>query len=210
MKAPRVNLSQISGGVFVPLFVVAIIAVGYFVVWPKYQGTQDTKQILDTKLLDAELREGQLQSIQSLVQEFAEKKTQLNVLDDAVPTAARIPELLANFDRLSAQSGLQLDSVALSLLPDLDTPLEDVPETNFLFTEKFRESTKNLHRLQALVKVRGSYTGFKTFFATLEQNLRLMDVEGYSIAAPGGAGELQEMTLSVNIYYHRNASPAGE
>ena len=210
MKIPQGNFSQVSSGVFVPLLVVAIIAVGYFVVWPKYQGTQDVKQILDTRLLDAELRRGQLQSIQNLVQEFAEKKTRLNVLDDALPTAARIPELLANFDRLSAQSGLQLDSVGLSLLPDLDTPLEDIPESNFLFIEKFREETKNLHQLQALVKVRGNYTGFKTFLATLEQNLRLMDVEGFSITAPGGGEEAQEMTLSVNIYYHRNASFAGE
>ena len=78
-----------------------------------------------------------------------------------------------------------------------DTPLEDIPESNFLFIEKFREETKNLHQLQALVKVRGNYTGFKTFLATLEQNLRLMDVEGFSITAPGGGEEAQEMTVKL-------------
>ncbi|KKW23087.1 MAG: hypothetical protein A3K06_03200 [Candidatus Doudnabacteria bacterium RIFCSPHIGHO2_01_52_17] len=211
MKGSVFNSSQFSSGIVVPLLVVAMIGIGYFVVWPKYQVLQETKQVLDTKVLDVTLREGQLQSIQSLVNEFDKKRDTLSALDLALPTAAKIPELLANFDVLAAQSGLELNSVNFSLLPDLDTPVEGLPESEFLYAEAFREQAKNLRILQAAVLVKGLYPGFKTFLAVLEQNLRLMDVEGISITSPGSAeGELQQMNVTINIYYHRNAVPAGE
>jgi Tfp pilus assembly protein PilO len=203
-KRFKLSSADFSSGIMVPILIVAIGVVAYFLVWAKYKDLQDTRTNLAQEQAKVTLRESELSSVQTLIADFEAKKADLQVLDEALPEAPQIPELLANFDALTKQSGLFLTSVNLQpVLTDasavqIGTPT--VPRLSVLPSPQ----GKNMGIIQASLSLKGAYVNLKTFFAGLEQNLRIMNVQSVQIKSTSEEHpETKDITIVLQVYYQK-------
>ena len=203
MKTPRFSSADLSSGIIVPLLLVVIGASGYFVLLPRYRELKDNREAVRQRQAEVMKHESQLTDIQRLVADLKEKRTSLKVLDEALPTAPRIPELLANFDQLAKQSGLFVSDLNLTTEPaqfmfpagQSSVELDD-------FASRLGVS-KNLGVMQATVTLKGNYSGLKTFLKAAELNLRLLDAQSVVATSSTEPGESQEFSLLLLIYYFK-------
>lgn len=200
----KLSGSQLTGGVLVPLLILVVGIVGYFVVWPKYLETQAARADLTAKTADVTVREASLTGVNDLIASFQKNQADLAPVDGAIPDAPRIPELLANFDYLSAQSGLFLASVQLT--PELTggpaAAAQAISQSQAL--PDIAKTTKNLGIIQANVSLKGDYPGMKKFLSVLEQNLRIMDIQGLVVVDSGDSTKkLKEFTFTIQTYYQK-------
>lgn len=200
----KLSGSQLTGGVLVPLLILIVGIVGYFVVWPKYQATQAARADLAAKTADVAVRESSLSGVNDLITSLQKNQADLAPVDSAIPNAPRIPELLANFDYLAVQSGLFLASVQLT--PELTggpaAAAQAINQNRVL--PDIAKTTKNLGIIQANLSLKGDYPGMKKFLGVLEQNLRIMDIQGLVVVDSGdSANKLKEFTFTIQTYYQK-------
>lgn len=194
--------SHITSGVIIPLLVLAIVGIGYFLLLPKYQAIRADHQSLSQKQASTEALKSKLGSIKSLISDADKNKTELESLDEAIPDAPRIPELLANFDYLVQQSGLLLTNLNITL-PEISKK-PDQPKFNKRL-ESILSSTDNLGIIAVNVAVSGQYQNLKNFLLNLEQNLRLMDVAEITFGTRGSESQdTREYSLKIETYFQRN------
>lgn len=203
MAKIRVSLNQVTSGLIVPLLILTVVAVGFFVLRPKYRALKDLKQIAVTKENDVSLKEAQLSGIEDLIADFRQKEDELAVLDEALPAAPRIPELLANLDALTQSSGLLVANLQLTMPPALskaeartDIARSQRPEGNL-------GGTENVAIVQMDMIVKGQYTTLKTFLQNLEQTMRLTDILSFSFTPVQRETGVQEYAIKMQTYYYQ-------
>lgn len=203
MARPKYTLTQLAGGIIIPVVVVLIGAVGYFLLLPKYQALGAAKAGREQKQQELAGRQEQLQSVRKLAAELAEKKEKLALVDEAIPDAPRIPELLADLDYLAKQSGILITGLEVTTAATLanlpgGTELETVQKT-----ETILGKTKKLGILQISLRLSGRYANLRTFLLNAEQNLRLMDADSLVFGQVDSDSKLQEFSLKIQTYYQK-------
>ena len=198
------KLGLYMGGVAVPLGLLVVALLGYFLLWPKYKDVMGARQAVATKKTFLQNRITQLQNIEALLVEYEKKKQQLIPIDQALPTAPRIPELLANLELLSKQSGLNITSLEITPAPSSNTPTPGQTVAEVKKTEDLRSSTENLNILQINIRMIGRYPNLRAWFSNLEQNLRLLDVQVVDIGESDDKNGGQGYTLKIYTYYQRD------
>lgn len=184
------------------MLIIAILGIGYFLLFPKYQTLKANKETLALKEKGVEVRESQLSDLEKLLENMRTEKNALAPLDEVIPTAPRVPELLANLDYLAMQSGLFLSAVNLTLAPT--TPASaSVQNPEAAESAKASLSARELGIMQVKISLRGEYKNFKTFLINLEQNRRLMNIEVIIVSPPGEESNIQEYDLTLQTYYQK-------
>ena len=199
----KVNFAQAITGIIVPLLVIGSGLGGYFLILPKYNEMRFSRDTLESKKALAAVKAAQLSNIQNLVADLTQKKTDLKPIDEALPTAPRIPELLANLDYLAKQSGLLLGDLQVTTASTLETlePGQKVSKVERL--EALVKVTHDLGVMQVDLKVLGQYPNLKTFLLNVEQNLRLMDIQSMVFAALSKELDIQEYSVRLQTYYQK-------
>ncbi len=203
MAFHKLNTSQLLSGIILPVLFLGALLGGYLLILPRYQDLQAQKADLQSKRDFFQQRSAQLQSVQEMVGELETKRQALTVLDEALPMAPRIPELLANLDALAKQSGLLIDNLQITPAPTLAELASGQEVTKVLRLEKLLASTKNLGVMQLNIKLLGLYPNLKIFLQNLEQNLRLMDADSIVISQTGENSSAHEYVLRVQTYYQK-------
>lgn len=203
MFSKRFNLEQLSGGIIVPLFILLLGAGIYFILLPQYRELSSLRDLKESKAAAFEGRKASLSGVQSLVKNLEQARPNLQIIEEALPTAPRIPELLANFDYLAGQSGITISSMELAPAPTLKTAGAGVGTEQIQELQKLRDSATNLGIMQAQLSLLGAYPNIKSFILNLEQNLRLMDIGELIFAEVDPESGLQEYALKINIYYQQ-------
>lgn len=199
----KINFTQAITGIIVPLLVIGSGLAGYFLLLPKYKEMRFSREALESKkALDARTA-SQLSNIQNLVADLAQKKKDLKPIDEALPAAPRIPELLANLDYLVKQSGLLLGDLQVATAPSLATlaPGQKVSKVERL--EALVKATEDLGVMQVDLKVFGQYQNLKSFLLNVEQNLRLMDIQSMVFGSLSEELKLQEYSVRLGTYYQK-------
>ncbi|MBI4050730.1 MAG: type 4a pilus biogenesis protein PilO [Candidatus Doudnabacteria bacterium] len=182
MVKTKLNLTQLSSGIIVPLLVIAIGAAGYFLLWPQYRDTQGKRQALADKKAAVAEREAELASIQALVSDLNEKRAELEIAEEALPKEPDMPQLLATLDNIATLSGIFI----ASLQPALPA----------------QKAGDNLGIVQITLTLKGRYENLRAFLLNAEQNLRLFDVKSV-IFSPIDESLIQEYNLVINTYYQK-------
>lgn len=211
MNRARLQSLQISSGLLTIIIVAAVGAIAYFLTWPKYKNFRDTLNSRNEKQDALQNRRSQMQDLQELAAEVKRKDKDLTKLDEALPDAPRIPELLANLDYLTKQSGVVLEGLQLTT-PDAATAPKEPPSGGPKEGgEEVKPAGPKTAKIEIDMEITGNYATLKTFILNVEQNLRLLDIdallfgpvekpvfgEGAESASPGSQG----FTVKLSTYY---------
>lgn len=201
----RLDANQLISAVFIPVLILGIGLFGYLIVWPKYQNLNAERGLLATKKADVESRKNSLASVNGLISELKNNLDELEPMDEALPTAPRIPELLANFDYLARQSGLSITKLQISQGPSLEpTGPEGFPvQIDDQEIVELLSTTENLGLMVVGGSFRGRYVNLQTFLLNLEQNLRLQDVQNSTLGQVDQESGLQDFHLKIQVYYQK-------
>ena len=201
----RLDANQLISAVFIPVLILGIGLFGYLIVWPKYQNLNAERGLLATKKADVESRKNSLASVNGLISELKNNLDELEPMDEALPTAPRIPELLANFDYLARQSGLSITNLQISQGPSLEpTGPEGFPvQIDDQEIVELLSTTENLGLMVVGGSFRGRYVNLQTFLLNLEQNLRLQDVQNSTLGQVDQESGLQDFHLKIQVYYQK-------
>ncbi|MDP3741004.1 MAG: hypothetical protein Q8R08_01615 [bacterium] len=197
----RFDTSQLTSGLVVPLLVVVVAAVGYFLLLPKYKGLKENKQALAARQSDVALKEAQLSSVQDLIADLKKKQDEVVLLDGSLPDAPRVPELLSDIEALTLSSGLASSNLQITIPPALSK--SDAGADAAKRFEAILGPTENLSVLQIDLIVSGNYNNLKTFLTNLEHNLRLMDILSLTFTKADEETGSQEFALKIQTYYHK-------
>lgn len=196
MRKSNFSIGQISSGIMVPLIVLVILAVGYFMMLPRYHGVRQQRVLLAAKQDEVKKSKEILDQLKGLVKEFDAKHEQATAITDTLPTAPEIPEILANFDYLAKQSGLTLVNLQITL-PSA-TPNAAPPKPDAVAT-----LTENLVEMRIDLTLAGKYPNLKNFLTNLEQNARLLDLKSLNFNESSEANGLQNFVLKIQTYYQK-------
>ncbi len=197
------NLAQLSSGILVPVLVLAGVAGGYFLVYPKFQAVLSHREVAASKKLMSEDASSRLISIQELVADLEKKSKGLKTVDEALPEAPRIPELLVTLDYLAKQSGLSVESLQITLAPTLKTNKAGQDVSQVLRVETILSKTQNLEVMQIDLALKGQYQNLKSFLGNVEQSLRLLDILTLVIGVPEEKSGSQDYSLRMLTYYQK-------
>lgn len=198
----KFGLQQLTSGFVIPLLVLTIAAAGYFFLLPKYKELQDEKRVLAARENEVARQEAQLISVRDLLADLNRKEEQLAVLDQALPTAPAVPELLANLEALTQSSGLLATTLQITIPSTLPEAGSGQNPQEFKRLEGILGSTENLSVLQIDMILTGQYPNLKTFLTNLEQNLRLMDILSLTFTPVEKSGD-QAYALKIQTYYYK-------
>ncbi len=199
----KINFAQTITGIIVPLLVIGSGLLGYFLLLPRYNEMRLSRETLESKKLLAARTASQFSNIQNLVADLEQKKKDLKPIDEALPPAARIPELLANLDYLAKQSGFLLGDLQITTAPTLETLEPGEKLSRVARLEALLEGTEDLGVMQVDLQVFGQYQNLKSFLLNVEQNLRLMDIQSMVFGSLSEELELQEYSIRLLTYYQK-------
>jgi Tfp pilus assembly protein PilO len=183
-------------------FVAASILLGFFYARPEWRRfralSQETAELEETSgEFDALIanRNKLLETVNSI------SKSDLDRLDRILPQGPRTSDFLIALEVLAAENGVSLRRI------DLVTPDVEKSEPFGRTLGQPRPSgaaalpgpKEGAEALPFSVQVAGSYGAFKKFLASLEYNVRLIDVEDISFSAD--KGDNSEFSLKAKTYY---------
>ena len=199
MPRIKIDINQLSSGFIVPLLILVIAASAYFVLLPKYKALNEAKQVLVEKQTEVSEKEAQLQGVRDLISDLKSKKEQLASLDEALPDAPRVPELLANVESLSLSSGLLMSNLQLTIPQRSSGDSKATP-----LVQGISGPLDNLGIVQVDLILKGKYVNLKTFLTNLEQNLRLMDILSLTFTPIQEENDAQDFALKIQTYYDKH------
>ena len=190
----RLDFIHVSTGVFVPVLILAGIIFGYFVAWPQNAKNRENQALLNEKEAEVSDRESSLTAVRKLIDQVESNSETLATIDSAMPSSPAIPELLANLEFLTKQSGL--------LITDLD--LETASVAQPASGQQPQENGTGLAELFVKVSVSGQYPQLFAFILNLEQNLRLFDVQNIEFKKESPHATVQAYTIRIKTYYQKS------
>lgn len=198
------SIKKYAGGVIVPILVLVAALGVYFVLLPRYKTMRAASAAAAEKKSALENQRNTLNDIQKLFAEYDKNKTALAPLDEALPVAPRIPELLANFDELTRQSGLVISSLEIGPAPTLGTAAAGQSVAAVKKTDELLANTENLSIMQIQLGLIGRYVNLKAFLGNLEQNLRLLDIQTLNADEADEKSGDQMYGVVIHAYYQKD------
>lgn len=198
MMSVRETIVKYSGGVIVPLVVLVAGAAAFFILLPKYRAVKAAREIVTNKQSEVSSRQNILRNLQNLLAEYDVKKETLKPLDESVPAAPKIPELLGNLDQLAKQSGVLISSLNISPAQSLATINTGQSVGQVKKTEAILTHTDGLGIMQIDIQLVGRYPNLSAWLKNLEQNLRLLDAQ--IVVASEADEQTGDQTYNLKIY----------
>lgn len=189
----------------------AVIAAGvFFLIYPKYRFIKElARTSLPGKLEEFKALEDYAAKIKELEQAIVDwqNKNQANVkkLEQALPDEPKIPELIAQLDALTKDSGFLLNSLDFSEVTAVQEQGPAVTARDKARADKNMalvnwQLDKNIKQLNVSLNLTGGdYLAFKKFLDKLEKNMRLFDV--ISIKFASSLTEGTDYNLALRTYY---------
>jgi len=162
--------------IFIFLGIVAIIAIGFFLIWPKYQKLESLKIDIENKELELRQTEDYFAKLERTAEDLKEYQDQLSKIDLALPNDSSFAAIsLINFvGNASDTNGLilkKLKSFSITS-PKLPAQASGVPA----------QPQSKVKDVSVDFEVSGSYFALKNFIQTLENSAKIIEVENLSFS----------------------------
>lgn len=164
----------------VSLFLVGL-ALFFFVDLTLWNKIQTTNAKIERDGQELAILQDLVAVISELNTAFGDVAEATGKIEVALPVKAGIPEVLVQISALASQNGLLLGNI------------------NFSIPEKDR--AKNYSPVIINLQVSGNYEALKTFVVALEQNLRIIDVQGLSFSAVQEEGSSMDFSMTLVTYF---------
>lgn len=167
------------------ILVIACLAIGYFLVWPKWGEYQlSTEELVSVQQRKTQIEEAQ-QKLQSFLESFEQQQGRVDEMNLVLPIKDVAMHLVLNdLDRWARSSGVALADLA---------PVER--------NEALISASANTIQYQQLrLNASGSYPSLKNFVTLMESNQRLFDISDISIVSDV---ETPVMSIGVRVYFQK-------
>jgi Tfp pilus assembly protein PilO len=144
--------------------ILAVAALGFFVLWPKYQELKVVELNIDNQEIELKTKKEYLQMLEELKLELEKNAAELAKVDSALPTDPSVPSLFNYLQVAASQAGLILTEISPFSVAD-SSALAGLKEIGFN------------------VKISGTYPSVKSFISTLERSARMIEVESISLSS---------------------------
>ncbi len=203
--------------VIMSLLVFALLMLGYFfLLKPKMVSNEARQEQNDKNIANQEASQRLLASLGRLESEYkniqANRQADLEQLKKILPTNPQVAEIFVLSEKLALDNGLKLNSVDISVdnnsnaeKNSASTVLKILP-LRFSLTRISDEEMTDFFPEGSVLPFDPNiddYTLFKNYIATLEKNLRLMDIQTLSLPALSADPEsnVPSFNFSVLTYY---------
>lgn len=173
-----------------------ILVVGAFFVYSQFvQPSYDDTTVLRAKRDGASEKLAETKKAIEAIQRLAEKYESLtelkNNLSLMLPKEEHLPIAINQLQTLADQHNVSVESLVVEYIH---------PKTNPLKTS----TTKPVHTLQLDLRLLATYDDMKAFLEAVQNNVRVMDVDGFKINGGGSSGAKLEQSLVVHTYYQED------
>lgn len=171
-----------------------LFLVGWLVLWPTWSGVSEVRSEISTKQGTVDLEKQVVEKLNSINQVLDTQKSNVERLEQAIPTAELRPEILSIMENMANQNGLSMSSVSI------DTPPEDMSAAR---GGRAAATATSLKKVSVGVKVTGTYGSFKSWLSAIEKNLRITDITkiSFSISERKNTEGGLEPTINPSIDY---------
>lgn len=162
--------------------VVLALALGLFLLWPKYQDLQTLRSNIRERETELQSKEGYFALVRAASSTLDQYQEPLAKIVSALPDDPSLPPLLNFFQSTAAQTGLLLEKVSLGgVVTSSEKPT--APK-----------------EVRVTIQLRGSYQSLKDFLATLENSARLIEIEKLSFTTPKEVEASPLIKLDAKVY----------
>lgn len=154
--------------IFAGLFLVV-----WLVLWPTWAGISAARSEISAKQDTVGLEKQVVEKLNSINQVLDTQKTNVERLEQAIPTVESRPEILSIMENLASQNGLSMSGVSI------DAPSEDTVAAR---GGRAAAVATSLKKVSVSAKVTGTYGSFKNWLNAVEKNLRITDVTKISFS----------------------------
>lgn len=153
---------------------IGAILAGWFIIKPLYEEVTTNNGRLKTALEDVEVYQNRLDILQTLLGKYnnldQEKKDKIYHI---LPTHEARENLLVELKQISTENGMIIDSI------DFYKPLP----FQSIEQDQSQRTILAYKVLEIALKTNGSYESFKNFLKSIENNLRILDVDSIKLGA---------------------------
>lgn len=193
-KTSNFSFNQIASGLLVPGLLILAGIIGYFLLLPEFKIISSARAVLAEKRTTADSRMASFGGVKNLVADFADHRTELAVIDEALPDSPAIPELLANLESLAKQSGLTVSNIQLQLGSSEGQTL----------AQKAAVPGENMGSMTVDLEVSGQYPQLSAFILNAERNLRLLDIQSIGFSQSSDNSRTQSYVIQIQTYYQKH------
>ena len=162
--------------IFIFLGIVAILSIGFFLIWPKYQKFENLKIEIENKELELRQTEDYFAKLERTAKDLEEYRDQISKIDLALPGDSSFATIsLINFiGKASYANGLNLKKLKSFSITSPKPPVQP-PGTQTQPQSKIKDISVNF-------EVSGSYLALKNFINTLENSAKIIEIENLSFS----------------------------
>ena len=158
------------------LVAAGLVALVWLVVLPSWSGVAALRQEAALKKKSIELERQVIDKLNAVNQVLDSQKSNVERLEQAVPSLEFKPEMISIMENLASQNGLNLVRVIVESAPE-DTSAR-TPNSRAVVAA----SKEMIKTLTVGVSASGNYGSFKNWLGAVEKSLRLLDVTKISFA----------------------------
>ena len=160
-------------------------AIFFWLVSPLWDGAKAAIELKKENENNLAQRKKIAANVGRLISQYNKRVNDFSSLGKAIPTGQNIPEILVTLEAMASENGLTFSGV------------------------DFKSKESKIAGIKVLlmdIRVKGSYSAFQKYIASLEKSLRLFDVASVSFTGTA-PGQLQtnsnnlDFNLLVNAYY---------
>lgn len=162
------------------------------VVWyvvPLYDTVQVLRSTLEQKNQELAKKEETKIKVEEVLKEYEKLAKEAEKVNLSVPSEKDIPSLLVTMEALASESGMVMDNLVFG---EVAQPAS--PERTTI--QKYRAMAIN-------VSVRGTYSAFKNYLASIEDNVRLLDISNVSFSgvAKDSTSDVMKFSIRMQTYF---------
>ncbi|MFZ5559666.1 MAG: type 4a pilus biogenesis protein PilO [Patescibacteria group bacterium] len=166
--------------IIIIILILGFIALVVFLDVPGVQNILELRKSIASekeKLLD---KQELFAKVERLVQAYEENKESVEKIDHILPSGEKIPDLIVQLEALAFEQGLSLENIDIITIKEEESR---VPQATL--TEKPAVTYKTM---SVSMKIVGSYEAFKAFLKSVEENLRLLDINSVEFTTESKEG----------------------
>lgn len=156
---------------------VITLALGFFLVWPKFQDFQQLQGELEQKEVELDSKTAYYSEIKKIQDRLEGYQDSLLQIENAVSKSYSLPVIFNYLQVLSGQTGLILEDLTFGGV-----------------------SGQDLQEISFNLKVSGSYSSFNSFLSALESSARLFNVKSIHFSYPEGGRKAFSFDITVATY----------
>ncbi|MEK7564631.1 MAG: type 4a pilus biogenesis protein PilO [Patescibacteria group bacterium] len=157
------NSKLIINSIVFGMFFLAI----WFVLAPAWSDVFALRKEVGLKKTSIELEKKIVEKLNSINQVLDTQKSNVERLEQAIPSSEFKPELISIMESLANQNGLSLTSVNIEL------PIESGSVSNRRGSTAPKES---IGKLLVSINASGTYSSFKSWLEAVQKSLRILDI----------------------------------